>query len=220
MLIFAIVSLSASAFLPGIINYSQRPPQERKNIYLLSRMPCISLRNTWAASQFLFGFTLIVPCISDSVTTIKVCAGFAGISWACTIWIPFALITTSIAARNSRAFVDDVEGPQKLEPATVLALHNVAISAPQALTACLSSLIFWAAGGKESSIPLMLIFGGLAGFSATWFTRKLQTDLAAERVEVEESIQLVSSENAGPDDEDVDIEDKGESLYGHSSARV
>ena len=212
MLIFAVVSLSASALLPSLISFSQRPRQERNNIYLLGRMPSISLRSTWAASQFLFGFTLIVPCISDSVTTIKVCAGFAGISWACTIWIPFALITTSIAARNSRAFVDDVEGPQRLEPATVLALHNVAISAPQALAACLSSFVFWVSGGKSNSIPLMLIFGGLAGFSATWFTRKLQTDLAAERVEVEESIQLVSRDIAGLDDEDVDIEDKGESL--------
>ena len=214
MLIFAIVSLLASTLLPGIISASQKPLKERSKVHLLSRIPPISLRKAWAASQFLFGFTLIVPCLSNSVTAIKVCAGFAGISWACTIWIPFALITTSISARNSRAFVDDVEGPQILEPATVIALHNVAISAPQALTACLSSLVFWASSGKENSIPLMLVFGGLAGFSAIWFTRRLQPDLAVERVQAEESIQLVSGDNAEPEDEEFDIDNKGDSLYG------
>ena len=154
-------------------------------------------------AQLSFGLCLIISSIFDNVTVIKVFVGFAGISWSVTIWAPFALITTSISARNSRTLFDTIEGPQQLKSATVLALHNVAICAPQVLTACLSSFVFWVFGGEESSIPIVLIIGGLASFAAAWATRRLNTDLASKAVEFEESIQLVpGSKNKPFDDED------------------
>ncbi|KAI4143335.1 MAG: hypothetical protein LQ340_007040 [Diploschistes diacapsis] len=206
MLVFAIVSLIASAFLPLMISGSKKASKTRRGSHLLHRIAPISLRNAWAISQLLFGLCLLVPAFFDEIAVIMVFVGFIGISWACTIWIPFALITTSISARNSRSYMDTVEGPQKLEAATVLALHNVAICVPQALTACLSSIIFWLSGGRENSIPLVLGFGSLAGFGAAWATRKFKTDTTLESNGVDESIAFASDTTTKPHDDDDDYE--------------
>ena len=214
MLIFAIVSFIASALLPIAINSSQRPPKVRNDKNPLHWAPPIRLQGAWAASHVLFGVCMLAPALFPNVVVIKIFVGLVGISWACTIWIPFALITTSISARNARSFVDTVEGPQMLEPATVLALHNVALSVPQALTACLSSGVFWLSSGNESSIPIILGIGALAGLAAAWFTRRLTTEFASENTAREEGIALVSNLQAKSqdmdDDDDNDDDDEGE----------
>ena len=193
MLIFAIVSLASSALLPVFIESSQLPLKGRRESNPLHWIPPISLRDVWAGSQVLFGLCMLAPALFANVAVIKTFVGFLGISWACTIWIPFALITTSISARNARSFVDTVDDPSGLEPATVLALHNFALSAPQAVTACLSSLIFWLTGGQDSGIPLVLGIGGLAGLGAAWAARSLSATPSSENDALEEGIALVST---------------------------
>lgn len=207
MLIFAIVSFISSALLPILLGNSRWLSMARKDMMISRPKSAISLRSAWAASQSLFGLCLIVSGLFANDAVIKVCAGLIGISWACTIWIPFAMISTSIAARNSRALIDEVEGPLRLEPATVLALHNVALCVPQALTACLSSFIFWIFTRQKTGIPLILGIGGLSGLAAAWFTRSLKTDQVIENAMMEESIHLVPGHRMKTYDEEEDARD-------------
>lgn len=62
----------------------------------------------------------------------------AGISWALTVWVPFAIIGEEL--RNEKT--TDAED----RTGEIMSIHNMAISAPQIVAALLSSGVFWIAG--------------------------------------------------------------------------
>ena len=194
MLIFAIVSLAATAVLPIAITSQERLGSIKKELViskwaLLQRH--ITIRNSWILSQALFGVCMIGMSLFPYMVTIKVFVGLLGLSWACTIWIPFALISTAISARNTKAYSDTVDCPRGLEPATVLAIHNVAISAPQAIAAILSSVVFWVSGSQSNGLAWILGIAGIFGFLAAWAARGLRTVTILDRSVGDEAILLM-----------------------------
>ena len=85
--------------------------------------------------------------------------GFIGTPWAMTLWAPFALIAAEIsrlqdivAADADNECEDNVDGTRDTgntgrvahvpQAGVVLGIHNVAIAAPQVVSAVLSSMIF------------------------------------------------------------------------------
>jgi solute carrier family 45 protein 1/2/4 len=77
-----------------------------------------------------------------------------GISWACTIWIPFLLISE----RTSKTIVQaSWNGEQDIPgPGLVMSLHNVSIAAPQIVSALLCSVVFWVVGEGKGGVRWVL----------------------------------------------------------------
>jgi solute carrier family 45, member 1/2/4 len=204
MLIFALVNLSTSTILPNFVGKATTKSNGQTLIGAFIAKHPLNLRNTWTLTQLLFGICMTGAALVRRVSLIRIFISIMGISWACTIWIPFALISTAISARNTRSYMDSFEGPRRLEPATVLALHNVAISAPQVLAALLSIVIFWMTGNKGNGLSVVLGIAGMSGLAASWVSRRLSPSMEPEaREDHDEAILLVSQAEAGSASNDV-----------------
>jgi solute carrier family 45, member 1/2/4 len=96
-----------------------------------------------------------------------------GISWAMTLWAPYAIIGAEIAVKHER---EHIVGTAELEPTEenqvglIMSLHNTAISAPQIAAALACSGVFWVAraAGSAEGVAWTLRVGGLAALAAAW----------------------------------------------------
>ncbi len=61
------------------------------------QIPGLTLRRTWLLSQILFALCMFSTFVISSVTAASVVVGLIGISWALTLWAPFALISAEVA---------------------------------------------------------------------------------------------------------------------------
>lgn len=61
------------------------------------QIPGLTLRRTWLLSQILFALCMFSTFFISSVTAASVVVGLIGISWALTLWAPFALISAEVA---------------------------------------------------------------------------------------------------------------------------
>ena len=107
----------------------------------------------------------------------------AGLSWALTLWAPFAIIGDELASRQVVLLdaVDDVDDDQvstsmEVQAGAIMGLHNVAISAPQILAALACSGIFWLAKGAGNAYGTgwVLRAGGVAALGAAWLTWRFE----------------------------------------------
>lgn len=108
-------------------------------------------------------------------------AGVVGLSWALSLWAPFALISAEISKRDAQA--RKTGGVNDDQAGVVLGLHNVAISAPQILATLVSSAIFRVAQkGRgepgDDSVGWVMRFGGLAALVAAYMTTRLREERA------------------------------------------
>jgi solute carrier family 45, member 1/2/4 len=116
-----------------------------------------TLRNTWIVSHITFAFTtLLCTFFVRDTNGATILIGLIGIPWAMTLWAPFALIAAEISRLQDLAAPDDggdnIGGTHNAtdnsreahvpQAGVVLGIHNVAIAAPQVVSAILSSLIF------------------------------------------------------------------------------
>ena len=112
--------------------------------------------------------------------------GVVGISWALTLWAPFALISAEISKRETirRGRLHDTSRPCPItdggedQAGVILGLHNVAIAAPQIIATLGSSFVFrlLQKGRGESgddSVGWVLRLGGLAALAAAWMATKV-----------------------------------------------
>lgn len=118
-----------------------------------------------------------------------VLVGVIGLSWALTLWAPFALISAEISKRDAarrarnagRGNVDDYDGQAKEsedQAGVILGLHNVAIAAPQIIATLVSSAIFKIAQrdrgvAGDDSVGWVLRFGGVAALIAAYMTSRV-----------------------------------------------
>lgn len=77
LLCYAIVSVIAGITLPTLTTHS---------------IPHVTLKNVWTFSLLVFSLTMLSTHFVSSVSGATVVLALLGISWACIMWIPFALI--------------------------------------------------------------------------------------------------------------------------------
>jgi solute carrier family 45 protein 1/2/4 len=175
-LIFSLFALTTNMLIPAFIRDTSSH-EASSTSHPLRR---ISMSRAWSLSHALFAITLLTTLLPQTQTTATVIAAFIGISWAFTLWVPFALIGREIAAQQERN-AKVLEGQLEMEPmrqdqaGAIMGLHNCAISAPQILAALVCGVIFWVCPklGVQDSIGWVLRFGCVGGFVASWLAAKM-----------------------------------------------
>lgn len=124
----------------------------------------ITLSNIWMISQALFGAGMICTLWVSSVIGATYIIGILGLSWCCTAWIPFTLVSTKVSQESRSAL-------RSHSPGLIMSLHNVSIAAPQILAGMLSALAFWAFQDGENQARYVLAVGGVFGLGAAWMAR-------------------------------------------------
>jgi solute carrier family 45, member 1/2/4 len=187
LLIFAITSFSSNIILPFFVapNYLNRKAPRHP---ILSRLVIhwLTLRRAWFLSHILFAATMWATLFVRNTWQATALVGVVGISWALTLWAPFALISAEISKRETirRGQLHDTSRPYPTtnggedQAGVILGLHNVAIAAPQIIATLGSSFVFrlLQKGRGESgddSVGWVLRLGGLAALAAAWMTTKV-----------------------------------------------
>ncbi|KAI3400953.1 hypothetical protein diail_1161 [Diaporthe ilicicola] len=119
LLIFSITSLLTNVFLPFFIapTYDSLPigeaPGEGPVTSLRERgqetkswtdrlvIPGLTLRRAWLLSQLLFMGSMLCAVLVRTVPAATVLVGLVGITWALTLWAPFAIISAEISRRDA-----------------------------------------------------------------------------------------------------------------------
>jgi solute carrier family 45 protein 1/2/4 len=189
LLIFACTSLATNVFLPFFIapTYDSQPvtsgdgqgaaqnkdyEEDRKSWLDYLVIPGFTLRRAWMLSQILFFASMTCTVFVRTVEVATILIGLVGITWALTLWAPWAIISAEISRRDadlrerkqrrfslgsdpaaspgsSNGYSDESPGAasQDLEEeadqaGVILGIHNMAIAAPQIIATVASSIIF------------------------------------------------------------------------------
>ncbi|KEY63888.1 hypothetical protein S7711_10161 [Stachybotrys chartarum IBT 7711] len=215
LLINSVVSLLTNVFLPFFIapTYDNQPvtvqgpgetsaaPQldeEEKPSFLdRLRIPGFTLKRAWFGSLILFaGTTFSTPWVR-SVEAATALIGLVGITWAMTLWAPWAIISAEISqrdalnrARKARLAalgnpevpdVADEEEEEQDDAGVILGIHNMAIAAPQIIATVASSIIFkiWQkprGTPGDHSIGFVLALGGVCVLASSFFVARIEDD--------------------------------------------
>lgn len=176
------MSASMTSFFPP-------PPDEASHSRLArllssAQIPWLTLRRAWLLSHLLFALCMALTFFITTPFAATVLAGVVGMSWALSLWAPFALISAEISKRDAQA--RKTGGTNDDQAGVVLGLHNVAISAPQMLATLVSSAIFRIAQKPrgepgDDSVGWVLRFGGVAALVAAYMTSRLREEGASEK---------------------------------------
>ncbi|EPE24423.1 MFS general substrate transporter [Glarea lozoyensis ATCC 20868] len=185
MLIFASVSLFSSVTIPLLarpVNHAQRHNNQCPSpwhIQLLKSLfdTRIGIRDIWTISHIIFATCMLATLLVSSISGTCILVGIAGISWAVTIWAPFAIISIELSVINDAdEGTDDSQSSPQV--GMVIGLHNVAIAVPQIVAALVCGLVFalfdgpGSAGGEES-VGWVLRIGGISALAAAYSTTRL-----------------------------------------------
>ncbi|KAK3379731.1 major facilitator superfamily domain-containing protein [Lasiosphaeria ovina] len=185
LLIFAITSLATNVFLPFFImpTYDNQTAgiegsssdgeyeEEQKSWLDYLVIPGFTLRRAWMFSQMLFTGSMLCTVFVRTVAAATVLIGLVGITWALTLWAPWAIISAEISRRDelrrgqrqqspspSREHIASLDGyssdenrehevggageEEEDQAGVILGIHNMAIAAPQIIATVVSSIIF------------------------------------------------------------------------------
>ncbi|ROV98218.1 hypothetical protein VSDG_04479 [Cytospora chrysosperma] len=119
LLIFSITSLLTNIFLPFLIapTYDSHPigeapgegpatsfrdyGDEKKGWLEYLVIPGFTLRRAWLLSQLLFMGSMLCTVIVRTVPAATVLVGLVGITWALTLWAPWAIISAEISRKDA-----------------------------------------------------------------------------------------------------------------------
>ncbi|KAK5277258.1 hypothetical protein LTR16_010030, partial [Cryomyces antarcticus] len=122
------------------------PRKSPKKSSLGFQGPHISLTTAWALSHLLFAFAMFTTFFVTSQLGGTLLVALVGLSWAVTLWAPFAIIGVELATRQRHRGSSDGEEelafPTDDQAGATIGFHNVAISAPQIIAALACSGIF------------------------------------------------------------------------------
>ncbi|KAI9810571.1 MAG: hypothetical protein M1832_001241 [Thelocarpon impressellum] len=189
LLVFAFTSFAANILLPLFIAPSFADPgagtRTAHSTPLLDRLivPGLTLRRTWMLSLILYALTIFATLFVRTPSAGIVLVGVVGVSWAVTLWAPFALISAEISkrdalrrrARTAGAVDDGLED----QAGIVLGLHNVAIAAPQIIATLGSSVLFRLLQRPrgtpgDDSVGWVLRVGALASLAAAFVATRVR----------------------------------------------
>lgn len=161
MLLNACIAFVSSMLLPWLFK-----DNERSKMSEIKSSNYITLSNIWMISQALFGAGMICTLWVSSVMGATFLIGILGLSWCCTAWIPFTLVSTKVSQESRNAL-------RPHSPGLVMSLHNVSIAAPQILASLISALVFLASRDGDNQAKYVLAVGGMFGLGAAWMTWSL-----------------------------------------------
>lgn len=239
LLVNSIVSLLTNVLLPFFIapTYDSQAAMSQpvlpafhgrhgQNRTLLDRLhiPGFTLNKAWFGSLVLFSGAMLCTLVVRSVEAATALIGIAGITWAMTLWAPYAIISAEISRRDVQlraqklraaqvaanlapldrqdtdAAPADAEDEKQDEAGVVMGIHNMAIAAPQILANVGSSLIFkiWQkprGTPGDKSIAFVLAIGGLFVLASAFYVRDLDEEtVATARVGEDEEHAVVGGE--------------------------
>ncbi|TQV99649.1 hypothetical protein V2A60_005105 [Cordyceps javanica] len=224
LLVNSIVSLLTNVLLPFFIaptydsqaalsqpssSYHERSNQKRTALDRL-RIPGFTLNKAWFGSLVLFAGAMLCTLVVRSVEAATALIGIAGVTWAMTLWAPFAIISAEISRRDvmqraqkyqstrepaelaplerlsSRETAPIVEDEEQDEAGVIMGIHNMAIAAPQILANVGSSIIFkiWQkprGTPGDKSIAFVLAIGGLFVLASAFYVRGLDENSPSPR---------------------------------------
>jgi solute carrier family 45 protein 1/2/4 len=164
-LVFAIFALLTNIMLPVLISSLDVGGGQKLST---------SMTKAWTYTHLIFSMSMFSTFFVRSQTTAIILAAFVGISWAGTLWIPFALIGKDVAARNelnAHVLDGELEPAQQDQAGAIMGLHNSAISAPQILAALASGIIFHLV--PRDGLGWVMRFGGCSTLIAAWLASKM-----------------------------------------------
>lgn len=129
----------------------------------------------WTISHAYFATAISLTCFVTLRVGSVVLIASIGCSWAVTLWAPYYLIGLVLSQQQCLLRDDDgTLGGQGLpEAGAISGFHNAAISAPQIISALLSSVIFAVFNGTESGVGWAMRFGACWTAIAAYLSWKL-----------------------------------------------
>jgi solute carrier family 45, member 1/2/4 len=223
LLIYAITSLATNILLPFFIapsydiqastsslnsgkSYTTRATRFLDALVI----PWLTLRRAWLCSHLIFATCMFSTLIVRSIGAATTLIGIVGISWALTLWAPFAIISAEIskrdALRRSRqaAHIEGAGDVDEDQAGVILGIHNMSVAAPQILATIGSSIIFKflqkpRGTPGDHSIAVVLASGGIFTLVAAILTSRIKDEVVLEEeqgyVAVEEGRRTEQSEN-------------------------
>lgn len=82
---------------PEVLRDKAGSPAKTRTWLSKLQIPGLTLRRTWFLSQILFALCMLSTFFISSVGAASVVVGLIGISWALSLWAPFALISAEVA---------------------------------------------------------------------------------------------------------------------------
>ncbi|KAL8710983.1 MAG: hypothetical protein Q9220_004582 [cf. Caloplaca sp. 1 TL-2023] len=182
------MSASMTSFFPPAPDEASHSRLTR--LLSAAQIPWLTLRRAWLLSHLLFALCMALTFFISTPQAATVLSGVVGMSWALSLWAPFALISAEISKRDAQA--RKTGGVNDDQAGVVLGLHNVAISAPQILATLVSSAIFRIAQKPrgepgDDSVGWVMRFGGLAALVAAYMTSRLREEGTGSEVKGKEN---------------------------------
>lgn len=174
-LVFATFALLTNMLIPSLIaDSTYAHTLKRKGRFETQ----LSMNRAWSFSHLLFAFCMFSTIFISSQISATILAALIGISWAFTLWVPFAIIGNSVAARqesNAKILEGELEPAQQDQTGAIMGIHNCSISAPQILAALACGCVFWLAPwfGSEDGLGWVLRFGGCGSLVAAWLAGRM-----------------------------------------------
>ncbi|KAI1823065.1 major facilitator superfamily domain-containing protein [Xylaria intraflava] len=216
LLIFAITSLTTNVVLPFFIDptYDSHPAAGRPLTQpplkgdasdpttWLKRLviPGFTLRRAWMLSHLLFAGSMFSALFVRTIDAATTLIGLVGITWALTLWAPWAIISAEISrchaiyrakkdqlrnlarhGEDGEPIVDNESEPD--QAGVILGIHNMAIASPQ-LIATLGSSVIFRFFQKPRGVPgdhsysIVLACGGLFVLVAAYLVHNIEDDMS------------------------------------------
>ncbi|KAI9646130.1 hypothetical protein NHQ30_005570 [Ciborinia camelliae] len=200
LLMYAITSLSVNVLLPFFITPSYDAPSSSESICShksyttgFSRfidnlaIPGLTLRRAWLISHLLFAACMFSTLIVRSIAGATVLIALVGVSWALTLWAPFAIISAEVSKRDAvrRARQQSMVGEDDLDEdqaGIILGIHNMSVAAPQILATLGSSVIFKfmqkpRGTPGDRSFAVVMAAGGISTLFAAYLTSRIKDEI-------------------------------------------
>ena len=181
-MISALVTLGVNLTLPMFLKQS-RLHQSATRAAPPMTLFSFTLPRLWMMSQILFATCMGCTFLARNYHSgIALCA-IVGVSWAFTIWVPFALIgaeMSELRLRNMGAVPlmhkDDDDADSEDQVGAIMGIHNMSIAAPQIIAALVCSILFkiFQAVCVEDGLAWILRAAGVAALSAAILTNRLE----------------------------------------------
>ena len=175
--LFAVVTFSYSIVLPKILSTVKGSNVDERT----QKSVTPGILHAWLSSHLGFAILMFSTFFVRGEAAATAIVAFTGLSWAVTLFAPFAIISTVLAAKH--ALREDTSTEVNAteiscdpgQTGALIGLHNMAIQLPQILSALICSIVYTLA--KSLNIPdgtgWVLRVAGVSALGAAWMCRKL-----------------------------------------------
>lgn len=261
LLVNAVVSLLTNVFLPffiaptydsvpvvaqlpgGMDEVSKFSDEDRGSWLDCLRIPGFTLKRAWFGSLILFAGSMFCTVIVRSVTAATTLIGLAGITWAMTLWAPWAIIGAEISRRDALVRAQKLQASSGIssgqssdgtaeeeesdQAGVILGIHNMAIAAPQIIATVGSSIIFkiWQkprGTPGDRSLSVVLALGGACVLVSSFFVAQIRDDpetveLDAEQGDTPERLVASTDVPFGPHGRNANFERQNRAAQGRAT---